>query len=149
MKTQNFCAYCTTPHEEIWKDISGYEGLYQISNFGRVKSLPRVRIGNGTPYITKGKILKNSLGATGGYFRVVLCKEHKQTFCYVHRLVADAFIPKIEGKNVVNHINGLKTDNRVENLEWSTIQDNLQHAIDNFLNLRDETSGRFIKKEVA
>lgn len=149
METQNFCADCTLPHEEIWKDISGYEGLYQISNLGRVKSLPRIRIGKGIPYITKGKILKNSPGATGGYLRVNLCKNYKQTFFYVHRLVADAFIPKIEGKNVVNHINGLKTDNRVENLEWSTIEDNLQHAIDNFLNIRDKESGRFVKKEVV
>ena len=150
MKTQNFCADCTMPHEEIWKDISGYEGLYQVSNFGRIKSLPRIRIGNGTPYITKEKILGDGIGATRGYCRVTLCKEpnNKKMF-YIHRLVANAFIPKIDGKNVVNHKNGIRTDNRVENLEWTTIEENLQHAIDNSLNFRDARTGKYTKKEVA
>lgn len=135
---------------EQWKDVKDYEGLYQISNLGRVKSLPRTRIGNGTPYITKEKILNNSLGATGGYYRVQLCKTPKQhKMFYVHRLVANAFLVKIDGKEVVNHINGIKTDNRVENLEWTTIEENLQHAIDNHLNEKDVLTGRFVRKQVA
>lgn len=150
MKTEFSDAVCIIPHDEIWKDISGYEGLYQISNFGRVKSLPRVRIGNGTPYLTKEKILGKGIGATRGYCRVTLCKEpNNQKMFYIHRLVAMAFVSKIEGKDVVNHINGIRTDNRAENLEWTTIEENLQHALDNSLNFRDKTTGRYTKKEVA
>ena len=136
--------------EEQWKDIEGYEGLYQVSNFGRVKSLPRVRIGNGTPYLTKSKILSKGIGATRGYCRVTLCKEpNNQKMFYVHRLVAIAFCEKIKGKDVVNHKNGIRTDNRAENLEWTTLEENLQHALDNFLNFRDEKTGKFIRKGVA
>ncbi len=135
---------------EIWKNISDYEGLYQISNFGRVKSLPRTRIGNGTPYLTKTKILKNSIGAKGGYYRVHLCKENtKNKMFYVHRLVATAFIPRIKGKDFVNHKNGIKTDNFVGNLEWTTQEENLKHAIDCSLNFRNPETGKFERRTVA
>ena len=93
---------------EIWRDIDGYEGLYQVSNFGRVKSFQR----------GKPRILKAFLNS--GYLSVVLYRDHKVKQCLVHRLVALAFIPNPEDKPLVNHINGVKTDNCVENLEWAT-----------------------------
>lgn len=109
---------------EIWKDIQDYEGLYQVSSIGNVKSLSR----------TKGKrtvierIVKTTISSFG-YKRVVLSKDSAlKTFCN-HRLVAIAFIPNPDNKQTVNHINGVKTDNRVENLEWSTQQEQISHAI--------------------
>ena len=100
---------------EVWRDIEGYEGLYQISDIGRIKSL-----------IT-GKI-RNLQMNKWGYPVIILTKYKKQKQMFVHRLVAKAFIPKIEGKNEVNHINGDKTDNRKENLEWCTKSENIRHA---------------------
>ena len=106
---------------EEWKDIKGYEGLYQISNLGRVKSLPR----NGT--IKEEKILKYSLDKYG-YPQIVLNnKKHK---CFrVHRLVAEAFLLNPKNKSTVNHKDGNKTNNNVKNLEWNTIKENNDHAL--------------------
>lgn len=117
---------------EIWKDIKGYEGLYQISNFGSVKSLSRVICNNGGIYTINEKILKPS--NNGGYLQVVLQKDSKIKTIKVHRLVAEAFILNPEGKPQVNHINGIKGDNTVDNLEWSSIKENVQHAWLNGLN---------------
>lgn len=99
---------------EIWKDIEGYEGLYQVSNMGRVKSFN---------INENGKILKQ--GTTKkGYLYVILYKDKKTKPMRVHRLVAQAFIPNEDNKPQVNHINEIKTDNRVENLEWMTNEEN-------------------------
>lgn len=108
-------------HQEIWKDIKGYEGLYQISNLGRVKSLPR----NGT--IKTKRIIKYELDKYG-YPQVILNnKKHK---CFrVHRLVAEAFILNPQNKSTVNHIDGNKTNNKVSNLEWNTVKENNDHAL--------------------
>ena len=110
-----------TMDNEIWKPIVGYEEYYEVSNLGRVK---RVKGGDGTRL---EKILKGARYATG-YIMVGLCANSKQKNCSIHRLVAMAFLPNPENKPCVNHINGVKTDNRVENLEWSTYQENNQHA---------------------
>lgn len=110
---------------EQWKDIKGYEGRYQISSLGRVKSLPKKK-GNGEGYMTDTKIMKPSVNHYG-YCIVNLCEKCTCTFKQVHRLVAEAFIPNPNNKAQVNHINGNKSDNRVENLEWCTNGENQVH----------------------
>jgi hypothetical protein len=108
---------------EIWKDITGYENLYQISNEGRVKSLARKYIGK------YDKIMKPAL--RNNYPMVELFK-NKIGICYsVHRLVALEFINKPDNKNIVNHINKNTCDNRVENLEWVTQSENDCHKFIN------------------
>lgn len=113
--------------EEIWKDIKGYEGYYQISNRGRVKSLARKTKYQNTTRELKEKI-KSTFISTNGYERVELSKDNSNKKYNIHRLVAEAFITKIEGKEFVNHINGIKTDNGVENLEWCSQSENELHA---------------------
>lgn len=105
---------------EEWRDIVGYEGLYKVSNFGRVLSLPKNRF--------KSTRLRALVSDKNGYKEVGLSKDKKVSTKKVHRLVAEAFIPKVEGKNLINHKNGQKDDNRVENLEWCTLQENATHA---------------------
>lgn len=166
---------------EVWKDIPGYEGLYQVSNLGRVKRLSikmfyklgsrkDIRI---TPEIINqikllyesGEYSQTDLGKRFGFsqshiFRILkglrgngldgrirrerlmkirltfsgycateLTKDHRSSNCQVHRLVASAFIPNPDNKPQVNHINNLRTDNRLENLEWVTPKENTEHAI--------------------
>lgn len=126
---------------EIWKDIEGYEGLYQISNLGRVKSLPKTWW-NGQCNITQAeKILSQTLDPKG-YLKVTLCKNTIHKTHRVHRLIAFAFVPNPCNKEQVNHKNGIKTDNSINNLEWVTHQENCQHAQDCLLN-----KARFSKKQ--
>ena len=103
---------------EIWKDIPGYENFYQISTMGRVKSMERkVKGKKGSIYTVREKILK-SCKNTGGYLYVILKKEGKLQNARIHRLVADAFLPNPNNFPEINHINEIKEDNRLENLEW-------------------------------
>ena len=133
------------PEKEIWKDIEGYEGKYQVSNLGRVRSLLNIR-GNKREI---PKILKGYLDRYG-YLLVRLYKNSKPKPLLVHRLVAKDFIPNPKNKSQVNHINGIKTDNRVRNLEWDTAKENTRHAFDNGLSPRGEirSTAKFTKKQV-
>jgi len=113
--------------KEIWKDIEGFEGFYQVSNKGRVKSLDRTVLGKDSKvYNYKGKILKTPLNT--GYPCVYLSKHHKKHTIRVHILVARAFLSKIKGKYFVNHKDLNKQNNHVSNLEWCTHKENIQHA---------------------
>ena len=110
--------------EEIWKDIEGYEGLYQVSSEGRIKSLSRLT-SNGRKIAEK--ILKPSNNGWG-YLQVILCKDGKHINHRIHRLVAQAFIPNPENKPEVNHIDENKENNNVDNLEWVTSKENSNHG---------------------
>lgn len=114
--------------DEEWRDIPNYEGYYQISNLGRVKSLDREIINvNGKIFLRKGKV-KAQMIDKGGCKRVNLYKDGILKCCPVHRLVAKTFIPNPENKPEVNHIDGNKQNNSVYNLEWCTRSENQQHA---------------------
>lgn len=114
---------------EIWKDIVGYEGLYQVSNLGRVKSLPR--------FDRKGRFhsekIKSQVNNGNGYMIVNLKHNGKQQMRTVHRLVAEHFISNDLELPEVNHIDGNKSNNIVTNLEWCTRSENVKHAVDNGL----------------
>lgn len=113
---------------ETWKDIKGFEGHYQISSFGRVKSVSRWRdTHKNSGYITKEKIMKQKRGLTG-YYSVGICLNAVQTFKTIHRLVAEHFVTNADDKPTVNHIDGDKANNKVSNLEWSTHSEQMVHA---------------------
>ena len=138
--------------EEIWKDIEDFEGQYQVSNLGRIKSLKReANCGKGK-IIIKERILKNMIGKHG-YYYVHLGKNGCKNAKTVHRLVAKAFINNNDNFPVVNHIDGNKRNNNVQNLEWCTYSKNIKHAYINNLKkppekevLQYDTNGKFIKK---
>lgn len=124
--------------KEVWRPIAGYEGLYEVSNLGRVKSL----------WHKTRRILKPAL--KHGYLQVNFVDGVTHKFFSVHRLVALAFIPNPENKPQVNHVNGDKTDNRVENLEWCTPSENMQHAVENGLMPQgaDHPDSKFTNEQV-
>ena len=110
---------------EIWKPVVGYEGLYEVSSYGRVRSLDR---DDGRGWWIKGRILKQDLCKNGG-LRVTLYNRTKKTRFFVHRIVAEAFIPNPYNKPEIDHINTIRTDNRVENLRWVTHTENMNNPI--------------------
>ena len=115
---------------EEWRDIEGYEGLYQVSNLGRVKSLARVVIrSDGKPNTVNEKILK--YGMNRGYCAVVLCKDGKKKMYKVHRLVAMAFLRNPHNLPEVNHKDEDKKNNCVDNLEWCTSLYNINYGSHN------------------
>lgn len=113
---------------EIWKDIQDYEGFYQISNIGRVKSVFRVVSRCNKRQHSVKALIRQQWVNKKGYLVTNLCVNKKRQFFSVHRLVANAFIKNPENKAEVNHKHGVKTDNRAIELEWNTHQQNMAHA---------------------
>lgn len=122
---------------EEWRQVVGFEGLYEVSNTGKIRSLDNyVRAnlhGNEAVRFQRGRELRPLLGKNG-YYAIVLCKDGKHTRTSFHRVVATAFLPNPENKRTINHKNGIKTDNNVENLEWATDAENINHAYGTMLN---------------
>jgi hypothetical protein len=119
----------------MWKPIEGYEGLYEVSNLGEVR-----RVG--------GSVLKPQ-NDSHGYSSVSLSKYGKRISKKIHRLVAKAFVPNPAEHMVINHINGDKRNNAVENLEWTTPRANNQHAWDNGLNRNTEKQRASARKTIG
>jgi hypothetical protein len=114
---------------EFWKDVVGYEGIYQVSNFGNVKSLDRyITRSDGCVYFRRGK-LRPKLKNTDGYYHLKLCRNGGYVTKRIHRLVAEAFIPNPRNLPEINHIDTDRTNNMVNNLEWCTRYENIQHCL--------------------
>ena len=114
---------------EVWKDIKGYEGIYQVSSHGRIKSLDRFSRYKGKEdknRIERGKLKKYTV-TEKGYLKTTLFKNGKGTTREIQRIVAETFIENPMNKTQVNHIDGIKTNNHVENLEWVTPKENSVH----------------------
>lgn len=101
--------------EEIWKPVTGYEGLYEVSNLGRVKSL-------------RNNIIMKDFLSNKGYKLIKLSKEKARKAYSIHRLLAQAFISNKENKKYINHLNGIRNDNNINNLEWVTGRENNLHT---------------------
>lgn len=123
---------------EIWKDVENYTGKYQVSNLGNIRTLRYKKI------IRLKRLYKDNKG----YIIVNFYCNKKPKWLRVHRLVAKTFIPNSQNKRVVNHIDGIKYHNHVENLEWATDKENVAHAIKNKLSLIGEINGNAILKEI-
>lgn len=117
--------------KEEWKEIQGYEGIYEVSNFGNVRSLPRYKRGNfDSKVFIEGKTIKQ-VKNNRGYYIVQLSKNNKVKNFSVHRLVAEAFIPNPNNFPQVNHKDEDKSNNRVSNLEWMTLKRNINYGTRN------------------
>lgn len=113
---------------EIWKNIPKFKNEYQISDMGRIRSVLKVIVkSDNSKYTRRSKVLKPDI-KHDGYARGAVSLVGKMIPYKIHRLVAIAFIPNPENKKTVNHINGIKTDNRAVNLEWNTQQENVTHS---------------------
>lgn len=123
--------------KEKWLAVKGFEGLYEVSNLGRIKSIK----------YNRERLMKTS-HQLNGYVKITLSKDNVQYTSRVHRLVADAFIPRQEGRDYVNHIDGDKDNNAVSNLEWVSVSENNKHAFKLGLKCaKGENNGRAVLTE--
>jgi hypothetical protein len=111
---------------EVWKDVVGYEGIYQVSNFGNVKRISSFR-GVNKAYLNGYNLTPRDNGK--GYLRIKLTINNKSKRVMLHKIIANAFIPNDKSYPYINHINGNKQDNRIENLEWCTQSQNCLHSV--------------------
>lgn len=128
--------------KEIWKNVNEYEELYQVSNLGNVK---RIRFINFRSNYLKNKLLK-PIKHKNGYLVVGLTKNGKTKIKAIHRLVAQTFIDNPKNKKYVNHIDGNKQNNKVDNLEWCTPSENQKHAYKLGLQKVSERQRKIAKK---
>lgn len=132
---------------EIWQEIRGYEGLYKVSNIGRVKSENRVVMrSNGAPQTVNEKIIAQQ-DNSNGYYRVILWKDGKHEFRFVHRLVAEAFVQNVDNKPVVDHIDFDRHNNKAENLRWCTQAENLGRSRE-FGRIKSHISEEMRRKQI-
>lgn len=120
--------------EEIWKDLQGYEGIYQVSTLGRVKSLGRTvekksKLGKEFKMVVSEKVISGHV-SDSGYIEYNIRKNGRPKTIRGHRLVAETFIENPSNKPLINHIDGDKTNNNLSNLEWSTHKENAKHALE-------------------
>lgn len=120
---------------EEWKPVKGYEGLYEVSDLGRIRSLDRLlewvdSLGRATSQIRLGRVLRQQFNKSKGYMTLTLYRDGARKLRYVHQLVAEAFVGGYADGLQVNHIDGDKTNNLAANLEWVTPSENAQHSRD-------------------
>ncbi len=125
--------------EEIWKDVPSFEGIYQASNLGRIRTLYRTING------VLGHVIKTRINERG-YERVRIRVNKRTKHHQAHRIIAMAWIPNPENKPQVNHINGIKADNRIENLEWVTRSENIIHS---FYVLKNKRIGKLTDTQIV
>ena len=133
--------------KEIWKDIKGYEGLYEVSNMARIRTVPHFMTAkDGRKMLIPAKIRKQSVD-WHGYLYVKVRKGNKQTSLRVHRVIMEAFVENPENKPFIDHINTIKTDNRIENLRWVTAHENTQNTI-TLQRIKDACTEDEIKRQI-
>jgi len=140
--------------KEVWKDIKGYEGCYQISNLGGVKRMAHTIISKKGYSSFYPERLMVPVLSTKGYWTIKLSLSGKSNRFLIHRLIAIAFIPNPENKPYINHKDGIKTNNDIPNIEWCTAKENQQHAYDTGLKIgvrqkgEDHGSARLTESDI-
>lgn len=145
---------------EEWRDVQDYEGVYQVSNYGRIKRVEHTKVYKSANqsgkfmahYRYDAMILKPCFDS-GGYIQIHLCRHQKKRWTKIHRLVAEAFLPNPDNLPQVNHKDGNKENSRLDNLEWVSMSDNMQHAYKTGLNfgrvkaiLQFDLNGNFVQE---
>lgn len=137
---------------EIWEKLKNYEDSHQVSNLGKVRTVERTVKGLNGLRKYKSKLLTIFIRKKDSYCRICLCKNGEERIEYLHRIVAETFIENPENKPQVNHKNGIKSDNRVENLEWCTPKENTHHGFLTGLTTRyggENSTNWYIPKEIV